>query len=50
MDVENLNDTILYGSLLQIDGTKLFVIDTIFYYKGEKISCSYHEKIKLFHM
>jgi hypothetical protein len=49
VDFDSLDGTILFGSTFHLDGSKFFLIDNIFYHKGEKVECSYREKINLFH-
>ena len=39
--------TILYGTIVHYNSKKYFIVDNIFHYKGEILTCNYSEKLKL---
>jgi len=48
INVSDLDGTLLYGTIVTYDGTPVFLIDDIYYYKDEKITLSYLKKRDLF--
>lgn len=44
----SLSKTLISGTILYYEGTKCFLFDDIFYYKGEQVHLPYLEKINLF--
>lgn len=44
----SLCGTLISGTMLYYEGTKCFLFDDIFYYKGDQVKLTYLEKINLF--